>query len=269
VAVNVDFGILRPVDVGGQFTNAFRQGAEDRAQSETKSALSALAADPNADVTNLIKYNPQAYQAIQAQRQKAQQQRTVGDALTGNAQARKEVAYFDAPMFLEMEGNAREQAKEGLKAIGQLVEWADTPEKFDAAVRQLGPEGAQYLGRFSEREAILAQTGELMNSMERAEPSIGYVPNDATAFAKNASGENVLRALNGQQPQGQQGQPQGTYATREQIDTIKRSMGGNQNQVDQYIQNQGLSVVDEVQTGPDGKQYFLINGAVYDNPRGQ
>jgi hypothetical protein len=46
-------------------------------------------------------------------------------------------------------------------------------------------------------------------------------------------------------------------------------MGGNQQAVDRFIQNNGLAIVDEVQRGEDGRDYYLINGTVYDNPRGQ
>lgn len=281
MAVNPSWGLLQPVDIGGGFQQSFQQGRQQRAQAETQNALARLAQDPNADINDLAKYNPQLLMQVNQQRQKAQQARTTGDALTGNPQARDQVAYFDPEMYLKLQGNERTQAKEGLTGISQVLQWADTPEKFDAVVRQMStadPSYQQYLGRFGEREAILAQAGDLVKAMT---PDIGFVPADSLAYGKNAAGSAVLGATGQPTSQTTQtvdkatgqriitGWKQAGYATRDQIEVIKASMGGNQQAVDQYIQNQGLAVVDAVQTGPDGREYYLINGKVYDNPRGQ
>lgn len=282
--VNVNYGILQPVDIGGAFQNAFQKGQQDRARSETKNALAALAQDPNADISDVAKYNPELVMQVNQRRAQEQQQRTIGDALTGNQAARNQVAYFDPNLYLKLQGEERKQAKEGLAAIAQVALYADTPEKWNDIVGRMGPEAAPYAGRFADREAIIAQAGQMQAYMEEQEPKIGYVPDGATAYSKNAAGESVLQALNGAQPQHQpqaqtvdketgkqmvNGWRQAGYATRDQIEVIKASMGGNQQAVDQYIQSQGLAVVDAVKQGPDGREYYLINGKVYDNPRGE
>ncbi|ASK88458.1 hypothetical protein [Sphingorhabdus sp. SMR4y] len=202
--VNANFGIMQPVDVGGSFMQAFQYGKQQRAQSETQNALTALAQDPQADVNALAKYNPQLLMQINQQRAQQQQAKTVGDALTGNADARGQVAYFDPDLYMQLQGEERKQAKDAVSSVAQAALWADTPQKWDAIVGQMtqsDPAYQQYIGRFAEREAIIAQAGEIKALLEQNEPSIGYVPADAQAYAKNAAGETVLQALNGQQPQ--------------------------------------------------------------------
>jgi hypothetical protein len=222
------------------------------------------------------------------EKKSAEEAMYIGNAATGNADALKKVAYFDPDMYLRLQGQDKERAKEALTGISQVLQWADTPDKFDAVVRQMSsadPSYQEYLGRFGEREAILAQAGDLVKAMT---PDINFIPADAQAYAGNAAGERVLQVMNGQQGQptaqptqqtqavdkatGQQivtGWKQAGYATRDQIEIIKASMGGNQQAVDQFIQNNGLAVVDEAKQGPDGQTYYLINGKVYDNPRGE
>lgn len=272
--VNANFGILRPVDVGGRFQQSFQQGKQQRAQSETQNALSALAQDPNADINALAKYNPQLVMQVNQQRaqaaQKARQAQTTGDALTGNPQARGQVAYFDPELYLKLQGSDKEQAKESLAGISQVLQWADTPEKFDAVVRQMStadPSFQEYLGRFGERESILAQAGDLVKAMT---PEIGYVPADSLAYGKNAAGSTVLGAT--AQPQGAQPAPQAppqqgggqgaTYATPEQVATLKASMGDQAAM--EYLQSRGIDAVEAI-TEIDGKQYFQVNGQWFEN----
>jgi hypothetical protein len=297
MAVNPQWGLMQPVDVGGKFQAAWQQGKAQRAETETNNALSALARDPNADVSALAQYNPKmAYELETARRAdalKKQQAQQYGDALTGKGPS-EAVAYFNPEAWIGMDDRQREETKQGLESIGQLALWADTREKWDSALRNMAktaPEAMQWVGRFGEREAVIFQTGEAKALIEGQKPDINYVPADAQAYAGNAAGEGVLQAMgrtNGATPQaapqappqqpsvseeeGRQivtGWEQAGYATRAQIATIKSSMGGNQQAVDQFIQNNGLAIVDEVQRGEDGRDYYLINGTVYDNPRGQ
>lgn len=269
--VDANFGILQPVDIGGRFNQSFQLGKQQRAESETDAALASLAQDPNADISGLAKYNPRFVMQVNAQRQQqqqaAQQAQTTGDALTGNPQARGQVAYFDPELYLKLEGRDREQAKQGVEAVAQAALWADTPQKWDAIVAQI-PGAEEYRGRFGEREAIIAQAGEMKSLLDSQKPGIGYVPDGASAYATNTAGETVLQALNGQQgqPQPQQG-PQGggkpaTYASPEQVATLKASMG--EQAAMQYLQERGIDAVEAIKN-VGGKEYFQINGQWFEN----
>lgn len=276
--VNVNFGILQPVDVGGEFRRGYEDGRRMRAQD----AFSQYVQNPdNPETLNaLAKYAPQqAYQIKQQQEartQAARQQQMVGDALTGSSGA-GQIAYFDPDLYLKLQGQEREQAKEGMKAIAQVLESVQTPGEFDQIVMQMAqsePEFAQYRGRFAEKNAILAQAGELIGAMERARPSIGYVPDGATAYAKNNAGESVLQALNGQpQRQSPVNEPPTnpnpsagvTLATPEQVATITQAYGGNQAKTQAYLKANNIMVAKEV----GGQTYYQINGQWFDNPEGR
>lgn len=283
MAVDVNFGILRPSNIGESFTAAFQQGRQERAQAETDNALAALAQNPDADINALAKYNPRLVYQVNTERrnqqQAASQAQTVGDALNGNPAARGQVAYFDPEMFLKLQGKDREVAKDAVASISQVLQWADSPEKFDAVVRQMAtqdPQYLNYLGRFGEREAILAQAGDLVKAMT---PDIGYVPADATAYSKNPAGEGVLRALNGQPPVQQVQQspvnaapPENpnpsagvTVASPEQIAAVAQAFGGDQAKTQEYLSRNNIIVGKQV----NGQTYYQINGQWFDNPEGR
>lgn len=181
--VNANFGILRPVDVGGSFTQAFQQGKQQRAESETDAMLATLARDPDADVSAFAKYAPQFVMQVNQQRQQkraaAEQAQIMGDALTGSPQARNQVAYFDTDLYMKLQGREREQAKEGVEAVAQAALWADTPQKWDAIVSQI-PGAEEYRGRFAERESIIAQAGQMKALLDRNDPRYVGVPDGGT-----------------------------------------------------------------------------------------
>ena len=279
MAVNPSWGLMQPVDIGGTFQAAFQQGKQQRAQSETQNALAALAQDPNADINALAKYNPQLVMQVNqqraAQQQKAQQAQVMGDALTGNPQAQRQVAYFDTDLYLKLQGQEREQAKEGLKAVSRLAAWADTPEKFDAAVRKLGPDGAEYIGRFADREVIMAQADNLRQFMEDQKPDIGVIPGGAAVYGKNAAGASIASdygtPINGPQaspqaPPQQGGGQSATYATPDQVATLKASMG--EQGAMEYLQSRGIAAPEDIKS-VNGQEYFLVNGQWFDNPEGR
>jgi hypothetical protein len=60
MGVDANFGILQPVDIGGNFQQAFKQGQEARRERETRNALAAYAKDPTSPdpVNALLAINP-------------------------------------------------------------------------------------------------------------------------------------------------------------------------------------------------------------------
>lgn len=257
--MNALLGLQNPNNPGRAFQHGFAQSRARREREEKK-------------------------QAIEDQRKEKQRQAQVtGNALTGRG-PREAVAYFDPDMYLKLQGNDRTQAKESLQMIGQALQRADTPQAFDQLAAQMGPEFQSYIGRFNERDAILAQAGQLTALMDQeredSAPSIGYVPADAQAYAKNQAGENVLKALNGQQPQSPQGGGQGgapppenpnpqngpTMATPEQVAQVTQAFGGDQAKTQAYLQRNNIIVQKQLSNGQMG---YLVNGEWYDNPEGR
>lgn len=80
--VDINWNILRPVDIGGAFQQGMEQGRQRRAESEIDKQLAAMAQNPNAPISNeLMKFAPREAYALQQQRAQqakaAQQQRRV------------------------------------------------------------------------------------------------------------------------------------------------------------------------------------------------
>jgi hypothetical protein len=67
-------------------------------------------------------------------------------------------------------------AKQNAETIGNLALMANTPEKWDATVSQLGPDFAQYIGQFGMRDAIIARAGQAKAFLEQQEPKYQVVP---------------------------------------------------------------------------------------------
>lgn len=70
-----------------------------------------------------------------------------------------------------------EIVKQNVEIVGNLALMADTPQKWDATIEQLGPQFAQYKGQFAQREAIIARAGEAKAFLEQQAPkyqAVGY-----------------------------------------------------------------------------------------------
>lgn len=73
-----------------------------------------------------------------------------------------------------------EIAKQNVETIGNLALMADTPQKWDATIDQLGPQFAQYKGQFAMREAIIARAGQAKAFLEQQAPKYQVIPEGGT-----------------------------------------------------------------------------------------
>ena len=67
--VDINWNILRPVDIGGAFQQGMEQGRQRRAEAEIDKQLAAMAQNPNAPISNdLLRFAPRAAYDLQQQR---------------------------------------------------------------------------------------------------------------------------------------------------------------------------------------------------------
>lgn len=67
--VDINWNILRPVDIGGAFQQGMEQGRQRRAEAEIDKQLAAMAQNPNAPISNeLMRFAPRAAYDLQQQR---------------------------------------------------------------------------------------------------------------------------------------------------------------------------------------------------------
>ena len=132
-----------------------------------QTAVNALAAIPG--------MGKDAYTLQQGQREK----QIRADVAAGNAPATALAAInWDDYAALSKEQN--DIALQNVKTVGQLALMADTPQKWDATIDQLGPQFAQYKGQFAQREAIIARAGEAKAFLEQQAPKYQVIPEGGT-----------------------------------------------------------------------------------------
>ena len=124
--VDINWGILRPVDIGGAFNQGVEAGRQRRAENALDEQFRTMAQNPNAPVSNdLLRFAPrQAYQLSQQQRQqqKGERERDVKmRAAQGDKAAIAELAGIDLEEYRQLRGDQREAAKQGIDTIGQLA----------------------------------------------------------------------------------------------------------------------------------------------------
>ena len=82
--------------------------------------------------------------------------------------------------YAALDAKQTEVALQNAKTVGQLALMADTPQKWDATIDQLGPQFAQYKGQFAQREAIIARAGEAKAFLEQQAPKYQVIPEGGT-----------------------------------------------------------------------------------------
>lgn len=163
----VNWGLGIAPDIGKTFMDAFQQGRQ-------QNALAKYATDPNDQNLNaLAPYKPEF---VVAQREKLHLQDVRRRAAQGDPQARQELAGVDMDAFTALDKAAHDKVAERAQLIGEAAQWADTPQKWDAAIDHLVQMGhadlAQFKGQFSpeNRMAAIAGAGQLKDYYERNKP---------------------------------------------------------------------------------------------------
>ena len=186
--VDINWNILRPVDIGGAFQQGIEQGRQRRAEAEIDKQLAAMAQNPNAPISNdLMRFAPREAYALQQQRgqqQQAQRERDVKmRAAQGDKAAIAELAGIDWDAWTKI----GQRDKDAMKArndylgnaalrISQAPE-AQRPQLWDAAVEQgiaLGyTDLAGYRGQYNPQslEALIANSGQIAKLFELERPS--------------------------------------------------------------------------------------------------
>lgn len=196
------FANLQQWNHSGNTMNALMQGMEAgsamRQQREARERQAAvdnafrgmMGGDPNA--VNALSQIPgmagDAYKISEAQRE----QQVRADVAAGRADPTA-LAAINWDDYSELTKTQAEIAKQNVETIGQLALMADTPEKWDATVRQLGPEFQKYIGQFALRESVIARAGQAKQFLEQQEPKYMAVPNDADLV--NVKDPNALKAF--------------------------------------------------------------------------
>lgn len=146
----IEWNLLNVPNIGETFSNAYKQGQENRALSDYARAPDSMNA-----LNALAPFKPD-YVVQQKQAMAA-------------AQAKKQ----------------EEMAARRAEVIGQAAQWADTPEKWDAAIDHLSqqfPDLAQFKGKFSPeaRMSAIAAAGQMKDyfanqraQQEAAAPLVG------------------------------------------------------------------------------------------------
>lgn len=204
----INWNALQSFDIGGAFNQGMQAGQQRRREQETDNALRALIANPNDTnvVNDLAKYDPGMAYKIQGQQQqqmRAQQESAARvAAVRGDQGALEELAGINFEDYLKLDTRQKEQYKQGIDTIGQLAMLADTPEEWDDIVGQLGPDFAQYRGRFDLRQSVIAQAGQAKEFIAQNEPKYQVIPEGGTLV--NTRDPAALAQVAGQNttPQG-------------------------------------------------------------------
>jgi len=143
----INWNILQPQNIGMNALASFQQGQQMRREQDTRKAMAAYAQNPN-DANALNALAPYAPDYVVQQKQ----------SLAKDAEAKQQAA-----------------VAQRVEMIGQVAQWADTPEKWDKGVDYLAsmyPDLAQYRGKFTPeaRMAAISAAGEYKNFAESQKP---------------------------------------------------------------------------------------------------
>lgn len=175
IAGNAQNALLQGMQVG----DAMRQRKEQRERkmaldkayqgmmSGDQTAVNALAAIPG--------MAKDAYTLQQGQREK----QIRADVAAGKAPATA-LAPLNWDDYAALTEQQAEIVKQNVDTLGNLALMADTPQKWDATIDQLGPQFAQYKGQFAQREAFIVRAGETKAFLEQQAPKYQVIPENGT-----------------------------------------------------------------------------------------
>lgn len=212
----INWNALQSFDIGGAFNQGMQAGAQRRRESETDNALRALIANPNDPnvVNDLARFNAPAAYKIQGQQQEAQQAAQLAatrrGAAAGDPQALIDLAGVSVDEYFKFDKQTREQVEKGIEVIGQAALLADNPQKWDQTVQQLGPEFAQYMGRFDLREGVVSKAKLAKEFIDINQPKYQVIPEGGTLV--NTRDPAALAQVAGQNAAPQAAVPNGPDA---------------------------------------------------------
>lgn len=219
--MSVDWRLGLSPDVTGNAFGAFMQGQQAQEADKAKNAMTAYVTNPNPENLNaLAPYQPQLVlqqkQAEQEKAAKAAEAKLIGDALTGNPEARKQLAYTNSEMYLKLDDRQKKAVDGMMDNIGQTAfKILQLPEdQQNAALDQAiagfkanGIDTSSFVRTGNAKNDLmvaLAVSGQLDKYEKFAQPN--YVP----------VGEGGLAGFQFGQPIQQGGQPQ-NFGPQQQV----------------------------------------------------
>lgn len=176
---------LQPVNLAGTTQNALLDGFKMGDAIKKRNEAEAMQRATDAAYRGVMTGDKTGLNALAALPGGAKDAYTIGTTLN-ERQVRADVAAGRAPAtalaainwddYAALDTRQREIAKKNVETVGQLALMADTPEKWDATIDQMGPDFAGYKGQFGQREAIIARAGQAKEFLDQQKPSYSVVP---------------------------------------------------------------------------------------------
>ncbi|UQS94834.1 DNA/protein translocase of injectosome [Pseudanabaena phage Pam1] len=215
--VDINWNILRPVDIGGAFQQGMEQGRQRRAEAEIDKQLAAMAQNPNAPISNeLMRFAPrEAYQLAEGQRKRTKemdQQALRVRAYGGDRDAIKQVFGFDPELVMKLDENSKKQIGEAVKFTGQAALQVDgLPEDQKAAAwaqyvqiaKQRGMNIPPQYETYSPQalQAVIAESGMIGELLKQRAPDWTVLPKDSDLVdTKNPAAIAEVNGRNAPQP---------------------------------------------------------------------
>lgn len=161
-----DYGILDP--------NAFQRGYDFQRQNsereQTQRALSMLGSNPNDPnaLNALMRFQPQLAMKIRddqrAQLAEQQKRELITRAAAGDATAMQQLPGIDLEAWKALDKPRQEKVEQITELSGQIALGAQNPAQWDelfSRAAQSHPELAQFVGKFNERQNVIAEAGQM------------------------------------------------------------------------------------------------------------
>lgn len=245
-----DYGILD--------SSAFQRGYDFQRQnaerSRTQNALSALGSNPSdPDALNaLMRYQPQLALKIQddqrAQTAEREKRDLIARAAGGDQGAMLQLPGVDLEAWKAIDKPRLDKAKQVTELSGQIALGAQNAAQWDelfSRAAQSHPELGEFVGKFNERQSVIAEAGQMKAFLDGQKIDWKAVPAGATFIpTSGVTGERL------DVPQTQGGGDQAVDLTPEQAAPIIQSaqQSGTIRQVDAQAIIKTL--------GPNGRQAF-------------
>lgn len=245
-----DYGILDP--------NAFQRGYDFQRQNsereQTQRALSMLGSNPNDPnaLNALMRFQPQLAMKIQddqrAQLAEQQKRELITRAAAGDPTAMQQLPGIDLEAWKALDKPRQEKVKQITELSGQIALGAQNAAQWDelfSRAAQSHPELAQFVGKFNERQNVIAEAGQMKAFLDGQKIDWQAVPAGATFIPTSGlTGERL------DVPQTQGGGDQAVDLTPEQAAPIIQGaqQSGTISKVDAQRVIKSL--------GPNGAQAF-------------